>query len=181
LPNKWYHVAGVYNVADPDNLNQPTVSLYVQGTRVEMNTTPIPSRTSTSAQPFMIGRENVGVATFFFKGSIDEVRFSIEAVYTGSGYSFANGIEQAWGHLESLATTKGLWKFDNQDGRDASANADHNNAGTQQGGPLLFVSDVPGGQSVVASMNISPPSQLDSWLLAWLGVGSAARWKAPQT
>jgi len=165
LPNRWYHVAGVYNVTDPDNLNQPTVSLYVQGARVEMNTTPIPSRTSTSGQPFMIGRENIGVATYFFNGKIDEVRFSLEAVYAGASYVFPGGsIEQAWGHLGNLVTTKGLWKFDNQDGRDVSGN---NNNGALQGNPL-FVSDVPGGQSPPISLNFWQRPAFANLLLAWI-------------
>jgi len=94
----------------------------------------------------MIGRENIGSInpSYYFNGNIDEVRFSREAVYVGSGYVFANGIEQAWGHLGTLPSTTGLWKFDNQDGRDASANGDHNNQGTLQGSPLpVFASDVP--------------------------------------
>jgi YD repeat-containing protein len=165
LPNKWYHIAGVYNVADPDNANQAALSLYVQGQRVQMNISPTLPRTSLTSQPFMIGRENVGTTNspYFFNGKIDEVRFSQEAAYTGASYVFPGGdIEKAWGHLGNLTSTKGLWKFDNQDGRDTSANLDHNNPGTVQGGPL-FNSDVPGGQPLAAVLRILFPQLFADW------------------
>ena len=86
-------------MADATNDNQPTLSLYVQGQRVDLIINPTPSpRTSLTGQPLMIGRENVGNTNSpaFFNGNIDEVRISREAVYLGSRYFFANGIEAAW-------------------------------------------------------------------------------------
>jgi hypothetical protein len=121
-PGQWYHLAGVYDGSQ--------LRLYVNGGLVaSLAASSVPLNGNGSLKIGARGDD----ASFKFNGLIDEGRVTASAVYT------ANFTPDT--HLTGGASTRGLWKFDSQDGSDNSGN---NNNGTLIGG-AAFSTDVPSG------------------------------------
>jgi Concanavalin A-like lectin/glucanases superfamily len=118
-PDVWHHIAAV---ADGSQRR-----IYLDGVLDGSATgTQLPA---AGTGTFNIGRR--GNNTYRFDGRIDEVRVSNAAVYTSNFTPPPS--------LTGSASTKGLWKFDNQTAADDSGNGNH---GTLQGG-AVYSTDVP--------------------------------------
>ncbi|MBZ5537623.1 MAG: IPT/TIG domain-containing protein [Acidobacteriia bacterium] len=109
----WHHIAGVFDGTQ--------LQIYVDGTPASTPVGSSPPATINSALT-LGGRYDTKSYTDFFNGLIDEVRISAAALYTSTFTPQA--------HLITLAGTKALWKFDDQNLNDSSGNGNH---GTGQG------------------------------------------------
>lgn len=156
-PNQWYHIAGVYD----GRVGNGTLNIYVQG--VPNNTWTNVSeqpRFSATSKPLMVGRSNDATFPNYFGGWIDEVRISMSSgapLYTGGAFPLPSG------ELGNRPDTKGLWKFNNQDGSDSSATAERNNPGTPRNG-AGFSPDVPALAGASALPYLDP---FGAWLRQW--------------
>jgi hypothetical protein len=133
-PNAWYHIAGV---ADGQQMRVYLNGL-LDGSK-NSNWLPVPS-----TEPLQIGGVVYGgqfSSLFAFNGRIDEVRLSASALYS------SNFIPQT--HLTKDATTRALWKFDDQTANDSSGNG---NNGTLTGGATISA-DVPPARELAAWAN----------------------------
>jgi len=70
IPNRWYHVAAVYNAADPDE----KLKLYINGRKEAVsNNNTLSQGLLSSTSGFTFGR-NAATSTGFYNGAIDEIR-----------------------------------------------------------------------------------------------------------
>ncbi|HYG79370.1 MAG TPA: LamG domain-containing protein [Pyrinomonadaceae bacterium] len=118
----WHHVAGVF-----DGTNQRRV--YLDGVE-DGSASSAGSAPASGTAPLQIGRLNSSTL-YYFNGQIDEVRVSNSALYNATFTPQAS--------LTGGASTKGLWKFNDQTANDTSGNG---NNGTLQGG-AGYLADAP--------------------------------------
>ena len=131
-PNAWYHIAGV---ADGQQMRVYLNGL-LDGSK-NSNWLPV-----SSPEPLQIGGVVYGgqfSSLFAFNGLIDEVRLSASALYSSNFTPPAR--------LTKDATTRALWKFDDQTVNDSSGNG---NNGTLMGGAAL-------------STDVAPVRELVAW------------------
>lgn len=136
-PHTWYHIAGV---ADGQRMR-----VYLDGLLDGWkNSDWLPV---SSTEPLQLGGVVYGgqfASLFAFNGLIDEVRISASALYDGKFVPPP--------HLAKAATTRVLWKFDDQTANDASGNG---NNGTFMGGAASST-DVPPPRELVVWSNVTP-------------------------
>jgi Concanavalin A-like lectin/glucanases superfamily/Metallo-peptidase family M12B Reprolysin-like/Putative binding domain, N-terminal/Viral BACON domain len=133
----WYHVAGVYDSSTT------LLRLYIDGvSSVTPKASAYAPGSGTASTKIGARGDDAGIK---FNGLIDEVRVTAAAVYA------SNFQRQA--HLAEVVGTRGLWKFDNHDANDTTAN--HNN-GTLIGN-ATFSTDVPtdGGPATYYSIALN--------------------------
>jgi tellurite resistance-related uncharacterized protein len=150
-PNRWYHVAGVYDGATSQ------MRIYVDGSLDTSKTTTFTPGTGTSSVKIGAQGDN---GSHTFAGLIDEVRVSAAALYV------SNFVPRA--SLSAMLDTRGLWKFDGQSAADSSANG---NNGMPVGG-FDFSGDVPAGW-------YDGPGA-SSYALSLDGIGTRVEVPAPQ-
>jgi hypothetical protein len=118
-PDVWHHIAAVADGSQRRIYLDGVLDATATGTQLP----------AAGTGTFNIGRRSNN--TYRFDGRVDEVRVSNTAVYTSNFTPLTS--------LTGSASTKGLWKFDNQTAADDSGNGNH---GTTQGG-VVYSTDVP--------------------------------------
>ena len=123
--NQWYHVAAVI-----DSVNG--MMLFVDGIK-QINTHPYTGATSNSTSITTIGCWG-NLFDRFFKGSIDDVRFSSQALYSSN---FTPPCPDAM----AMSSTIGLWNF-NEGSGSLAADSSSNNYDGQLIGAIRIFADI---------------------------------------
>ncbi len=124
LDCRWHHVAGVF---DGNYLR-----IYLDGVQDAVKPSTYAPGAGTASIKIGARGDDAG---YLFNGWIDEVRVTAGVVYP-NGTSFT-----PQPHLTTLSGTIGLWKFDNQNFNDSSANGNHGASftGNATGNRLLYI------------------------------------------